>query len=205
MGLIHRKLDIKFWREIFSESITTTGSIFALIIGATSFTLGLRLLGTDRLVSSYLINLPYPDSIVISLIMFGLLCCASFIDVIEVIFVIVPIIAPPLFMRSHDPQWIAVLIIFVIQLGYLCPPFGYSIALLRSLVKPQTIEGSGFKNIIPYLACILFMIGMISLFPNMAHLLDKKSDALLPKLPNSSSDVIVVPLPDSPSLSPNLQ
>ncbi len=46
-----------------------TGALFALLIAATTFTLVLRLLGTDRLVDDWVVGLPGGDLVVVAVVL----------------------------------------------------------------------------------------------------------------------------------------
>src|SRR5262249_19840995 len=60
-GLITGRLNGPILRGLLHDAIATTGALFSLLLAATTFTLVLRLLGTDRLVNSLVSAIPGGD------------------------------------------------------------------------------------------------------------------------------------------------
>ena len=123
-------------REVLHDAIAITGALFSLLIAATTFTLVLRLLGTDRLVDriwspAFLAATIAAVAIVLAVI--GL--CAFVLDAFEIIFVIVPIVIPPLLIRVADARWVAVLVLLTLQSSFLLPPFGYALMMVRGALR----------------------------------------------------------------------
>ena len=61
--------------------------------------------------------------------------CAFVLDAFEIIFVIVPIVIPPLLIRVADARWVAVLVLLTLQSSFLLPPFGYALMMVRGAAK----------------------------------------------------------------------
>jgi TRAP-type C4-dicarboxylate transport system permease large subunit len=57
-GLATRTLTRSVLREVLRDTMAVTGALFALLVGATVFTLILRAYGTDRWVAAALVQLP---------------------------------------------------------------------------------------------------------------------------------------------------
>ena len=61
--------------------------------------------------------------------------CAFVLDAFEIIFVIVPIVIPPLLIRVADARWVAVLVLLTLQSSFLLPPFGYALMMVRGAAE----------------------------------------------------------------------
>ena len=59
-----------------------------------------------------------------------------FLDFIEIVFVVVPIVAPVLLRWGIDPVWLGVLIAVNLQTSFLTPPFGFALFYLRGVAPP---------------------------------------------------------------------
>src|SRR5262249_43932846 len=57
-GLLTRRITGRTLSAMLSEVLATTGALFAPLLAATTFTLMLRLLGTDRLIERWVTGLP---------------------------------------------------------------------------------------------------------------------------------------------------
>jgi len=87
------------------------------------------------------------------------------LDFIEICYVIVPLIAPPLLMMGFDPVWLAILFAINLQTSFLTPPFGFSLFYLRG-VADETIQTSEiYRGVIPFILIQLFILATVLMFP----------------------------------------
>ena len=87
------------------------------------------------------------------------------LDFIEICYVIVPLIAPPLLMMGFDPVWLAILFAINLQTSFLTPPFGFSLFYLRG-VADETIQTSEiYRGVIPFILIQLFILGIVLMYP----------------------------------------
>ena len=87
------------------------------------------------------------------------------LDFIEICYVIVPLIAPPLLMMGFDPVWLAILFAVNLQTSFLTPPFGFSLFYLRG-VADETIQTSEiYRGVIPFILIQLFILGIVLMYP----------------------------------------
>ena len=87
------------------------------------------------------------------------------LDFIEICYVIVPLIAPPLLMMGFDPVWLAILFAVNLQTSFLTPPFGFSLFYLRG-VADETIQTSEiYRGVIPFILIQLFILATVLMFP----------------------------------------
>src|SRR5262249_62346099 len=122
---------------MLSEVMATTGALFAPLLAATTFTLMLRLLGTDRLIERWVTGLPGGTTAVILAVLAALFLAGFVLDAFEIIFVAVPILIPPLLMRVPDAVWVAALVLLALQASFLLPPVGYALMMTPgSLTTP---------------------------------------------------------------------
>ena len=84
-------------------------------MAATTFTLVLRLLGTDRLVNNLVAGIPGGDHLAVVIVLGVIGLCAFVLDAFEIVFVIIPIIIPPLLIRVADARWFSVLVLLALQ------------------------------------------------------------------------------------------
>jgi TRAP-type mannitol/chloroaromatic compound transport system permease large subunit len=124
-ALASRALSFSLLKDVLRDTMAVTGALFALLVGATVFTLIVRAFGTDRWVGSLLAGLAhggvYGPLLAVMLIL-GL--CAFVLDAFEMTFVVVPLLMPPLLTRVPDATWVAVLTLLILQASFLVPPFG---------------------------------------------------------------------------------
>ena len=121
---------------IKTAQITTM--IFVILIGATLFSLVFRGLGGDDLVHRSLGNLPGGAAGAVFAVMIAMFLLGFVMDAFEIIFVVVPIVAPVLLaMPGVDPVWLGVMMAVNLQTSYMHPPLGPTLFYLRGVAPPE--------------------------------------------------------------------
>jgi len=166
-GLSTRALTLPVLREVLRDTMTVTGALFALLIGATVFTLILRAYGTDRWVAAALVQLPGGAPATLAVVLGSLALCALVLDAFEMIFVVIPIVMPPLLTQIGDATWVAVLTLLILQASFLTPPFGYAVLMVRNRVR-QALSARGLaRALAPYLAAQLAVLALTLAWPGL--------------------------------------
>lgn len=169
-GLASRRIDLARLGELTSETLAITGALFALLIAATTFTLVLRGLGSDRLLLDLIAAIPAGER-GSALIVLGVLAATAFVlDAFEIIFVVVPLLMPGLLVRVEDATWIAAMTLLTLQASFLLPPIGYAFTMSRAALAPGRPFGMLVKSLAPYLAAALVVLAATFAYPGLAHL-----------------------------------
>ncbi len=176
-GLISGRLHGPVLREILSDAIAITGALFSLLIAATTFTLVLRLLGTDRLVNNLVGAIPGGDIPAVAVVLGVIGLCAFVLDAFEIIFVIVPIVIPPLLIRVADARWVAVLVLLTLQSSFLLPPFGYALMMVRGAAKNPALFRSFVRALLPFLVAQWMLLVLVLLVPKLVHIGENAADS----------------------------
>jgi tripartite ATP-independent transporter DctM subunit len=189
-GLVSGKLPGPVLRELLHDAIAITGALFTLLIAATTFTLVLRLLGTDRLVNNLVAGIPGGDIPATAVVLGVIGLCAFVLDAFEIIFVIVPIVIPPLLVRVVDARWVAVLVLLTLQSSFLLPPFGYALMMVRGAAKNPAPFRPFVKALIPFLLAQWLLLIVVLMTPKLVHIGENAADSTrAPAAPVSQTDI----------------
>jgi tripartite ATP-independent transporter DctM subunit len=169
-GLITGRLCGGNLSELLHDAIAITGALFSLLIAATTFTLVLRLLGTDRLVDNLVAAIPGNDTLAVTVVLGVIGLCAFVLDAFEIIFVIVPIVIPPLLVRVVDARWVAVLVLLTLQSSFLLPPFGYALMMVRGVAKNPAPFRLFVRALVPFLLAQWILLIVVLLMPTLVHI-----------------------------------
>jgi len=96
-----------------------------------------------------------------------------FLDFIEITFVIVPLVAPPLMAMGMDPIWLGILMALNLQTSFLTPPFGFALFYLRGVAPPEVTTTALYKGVLPFIGIQIFVILLVAFFPEIATSLPK--------------------------------
>lgn len=154
--------------DVLRDTLIISGALFALLVGATMFTLVLRAFGTDRWVAALLASAGASGPLAaLFAVMATLMLCAFVLDAFEMIFVIVPVLMPPLLVQVADAVWVAVVTLLILQLSFLLPPFGYAVMMLRNRIAHK-LDGRRFiAALLPYLVAQCIVLALVLAFPGM--------------------------------------
>jgi TRAP-type mannitol/chloroaromatic compound transport system permease large subunit len=115
---------------------------------------------------------------------------AFVLDAFEIIFVIVPIVIPPLLTRVADARWVSALVLPTLQSSFLLPPFGYAL-LVRGVMKEQVPFRGFVRALAPCLGaqwCLLLLL--VLFFPQLTYIGQSQAESSrLPPAPLSDEGV----------------
>jgi len=152
-----------------------TSMIFVILIGATLFSLVFRGLGGDTMVERALTNLPGGVAGATLAVMAALFLLGFVMDAFEIIFVVVPIVAPVLLkMPGVDPVWLGIMMAVNLQTSYMHPPLGPTLFYLRGVAPPEVTTRHIYLGIIPYVLIQLAMLVALWCLPALATWLPHK-------------------------------
>jgi TRAP-type mannitol/chloroaromatic compound transport system permease large subunit len=168
-GLLTRALTRGVIDKALRNTMAVTGALFALFVAATTFTLVFRTFDSDVLLARLIQDIPGGalGCAVAVLAVFGL--CAFVLDAFEIIFVIVPIVMPPLLTRVPDAVWMASATMLVLQASFLIPPFGYAVMMARTGTATPVPTGALVRALAPYLAAQFLVLAAVVAFPALTH------------------------------------
>ena len=146
-----------------------TSMIFVILIGATVFSLVFRGLGGDGLVQRVLNNLPGGVAAAVLAVMVVVFLLGFVMDAFEIIFVVVPIVAPVLLqMPGVDPVWLGIMLAVNLQTSYMHPPLGPTLFYLRGVAPPEVTTRDIYLGIIPFVLIQLAMLVALWFAPGLA-------------------------------------
>jgi len=155
--------------DALGATTQVTAMIFAILIGATMFSLVFRGLGGDEMVQRALAQLPGGVAGAILTVMVAMFLLGFVMDAFEIIFVVVPIVAPPLLrMPGVDPVWLGILMAVNLQTSYLHPPLGPTLFYLRGVAPPQVTTLDIYIGVIPFVLIQLAMLVVLWSWPGLA-------------------------------------
>jgi len=154
--------------DVSRSTLHITAMVFVILIGATIFSLVFRGLGGDEMVARLLDKAPGGPTGAFVLVMVIMFILGFFLDFIEITFVVVPLVAPPLLATGMDPIWLGIVMALNLQTSFLTPPFGFALFYLRGVAPPEVTTTALYKGVLPFIAIQIAIIGLVIAFPQLA-------------------------------------
>jgi len=165
IALINGKFNLAFIKEASQKTAIVSTMIFTILIGASIFSLIFRGVGGDELINLIFGSLPGGPYTALVFVLLFVFLLGFILDFIEICYVIVPLVAPPLLMMGFDPVWLAILLAINLQTSFLTPPFGFSLFYLRGVADESIKTSDIYKGVIPFILIQLFILILVLIFP----------------------------------------
>ncbi|MDB4234077.1 TRAP transporter large permease subunit [Alphaproteobacteria bacterium] len=168
------ELTFKNLKDVSFNTVKLSSFVFVILIGASMFSLVFRGFNGDELIEHALGGLPGGQVGALIIVMLAIFVLGFFLDYIEIIFVIVPLVGPVLIANGADPLWLGIMISLNLQTSFLTPPFGFSLFFLRGVAPPEIQTKNIYRGVIPYIGIQVIAIIVVGFIPEIATWLPRK-------------------------------
>ena len=165
IALINREVNLNFIKETSEKTAVVSTMIFTILIGASIFSLIFRGVGGDELIDLIFNSLPGGSFTALIFVLVIIFLLGFILDFIEICYVIVPLVAPPLLMMGFDPVWLAILFAINLQTSFLTPPFGFSLFYLRGVADESIQTREIYRGVVPFILIQIIILFAVMLFP----------------------------------------
>jgi len=156
-------------RPVTEKTTQVVSMIFLILIGATMFSLVFRALGGDAMIARSLANLPGGTDGAVLVVMLAMFLLGFVMDAFEIIFVVVPIVAPVLLqMPGVDPVWLGIMMAINLQTSYMHPPLGPTLFYLRGVAPAGVTTRHIYAGIVPFVLIQLAALVVLWFVPQLA-------------------------------------
>jgi len=171
LAAMYRKLTWKVVEESALETVKVTAMVFAILIGATAFSMVFLYSGADAIVEHALTNLPGTKWTFLFLSMLVIFLLGFFIDFFEICYIVVPVLLPIAHIIGLDPLFFAIMIAMNLQTSFLTPPFGFSLFYLKGVAPPEMRTIDIYKGVIPFIILQVIVLVTVALYPKFYGLI----------------------------------
>ena len=165
--IINGGLTLNFLKDTSQKTAMVSTMIFTILIGASIFSLIFRGVGGDDLIDLIFGSLPGGPYTALIFVLIFVFLLGFILDFIEICYVIVPLVAPPLLMMGFDPVWLAILLAINLQTSFLTPPFGFSLFYLRGVADESIRTTDIYLGVLPFILIQILVLALVVVFPNL--------------------------------------
>ena len=174
LAILKNRFDKKVLSDVLRVTTRISCMVFGILLGASMFSLTFRGFGGDQLVHQFLTTLPGGFVTAMLIVMSVMFLLGFVLDFIEIVFIVVPIVAPALFAFDVNPIWLGIMMAMNLQTSFMTPPFGWALFYIRG-VAPDIIKTSEiYQGVIPFIIIQLIGLMILALFPELATWLPSK-------------------------------
>lgn len=165
LTIVQGRFNLQTLKAVMTATTTLTCMVFILLVGATTFGLVFRGMHGDRYITDLIMSSNLSPHGFLFLVMLVVFIAGFFIDFIEIIFIIVPVVAPIFTLLGVDLLWVGILLAVNLQTSFLTPPFGFSLFYLKGVAPPEVTTGHLYRGIIPFIIIQLIGLAIVVAFP----------------------------------------
>ena len=157
--------------ESLKECARLTAMIIIMLIGAYMFNAFLAITQIPFTISEFIAGLPVPKLVILIAVIIFYIICGMFFDVIAVLILTIPIMYPLMDELGFDLIWYSVLMVRIIEIGMITPPFGINLFILTGVINEPL--GILYRGIIPFVIADFCHVALLVAVPALSTFLPR--------------------------------
>lgn len=166
LGIARRKLTWQGFRETILRAGLTTGLIFFIIIGVHIFGVFVTMTGLPVSLAEAMVNLSESAIVIMLLIAVAYFFLGTFMDIVSVMLLTVPILFPVVREVGGNPLVFGVAVVLMTTTGGITPPYGMTVFAMAGALKDKDVPMyTIFRGAMPFLIPILICEALVIFIP----------------------------------------
>ena len=168
-ALVKRRLNAKVMEATLRKTLEITCMFMWIIMAALCFGAVFDGLGAVKAIEALFIGQMHltPWEVLI-MMQLSYIVMGMFLDDTAMLVIVAPLYVPLVGALGFDLIWYGVLYTITCQIAYMTPPFGYNLFLMRAMAPPEISLADIYRSIIPFVFVMVFALGIIMAFPEVA-------------------------------------
>lgn len=165
LALLYKKFSIKMLWDSANETVKITAMVFAVLLGASIFSMGFSYTGGEEQVEHLLLNIPGEKWGFLIAIMLLITVLGFFLDYIEISYIVLPLVYIGVVELGINQVWFAILVAMNLQTSFLTPPFGFALFYLKGVAPASVQTTQIYRGALPFILIQLAVLISILAFP----------------------------------------
>lgn len=149
---------------VVSETTSATGVVYFVIIGAFITTFFVGSAGLPSYLTESLVNSGLKPLLIIILLVLFYIPLGCVMDSFTVMIITGPLVAVLIGQIGYDPVWWGVMMVVLVELGVVTPPFGMNLFVMKT-VEPKLRLTTIYAGTFPFVIADLVKIVLLIAFP----------------------------------------
>lgn len=173
IAAVTRRLTWQNFKEACYGTLRVSAMIMWIVFGAILFKAIYYAIGAPGIVEDILTGVAGGHWIPIIIMVVILIILGCFLDPGAITMITIPIFIPIVTSLGFDPLWFGIIFVIIMEMGYLTPPFGMNLFVMKGVAPPEITMGDIYRSIIPFVLLQLLALIIIMIFPQLAVWLPK--------------------------------
>jgi tripartite ATP-independent transporter DctM subunit len=168
LALAYRALTVENLMQALRGTVSISGMILFIIVGATTFSQILSFSGASNGLVEMITEQGLPPSVVIAGMMLILIFLGIFVDQVSMMMITLPIFMPVVQKFGIDLVWFGVMFLICMQMGLLLPPHGMLLMTMKGVAPTEVSMGHIFRAVTPFVVMSILMLALVFFVPAVA-------------------------------------
>ncbi len=155
-----------FW-NVMGETASITAMIYALIIGGLTFSFFVGITGLPELLVGTIGNLDLAPKAIIGIFMVVFVLLGAVMEAFAILIITVPILAGLIMDLGFDLIWWGIVMVAVVEIGVITPPFGVNVFVLKSMAGADVPLTTVFRGVMPFVFSAFIKLALLILIPGL--------------------------------------
>ncbi len=175
IALLRRKLTLRSFWGVLTETGHVTVSVSFLIICANIYTRMLAMSGTPQALLEMMASAGLGVAAFLVIYVLVVVLLGTIIDSSSILLIMLPLMLPIAQQFGLDLIWFGVVTVVAVEIGLLTPPFGLSVYVIKSTLG-RTVDislGQIFRGTAPFTLTMMAVLALLMVFPQLSLVLLK--------------------------------
>ena len=153
-----------FWR-VMGETASITAMVYALIVGGLTFSFFIGITGLPELLAETVGSLQIAPKAIIGIFLVIFVLLGAVMEAWAILIITVPILAGLIVDLGFDLIWWGIIMVAVVEIGVITPPFGMNVFVLKSMAGVDVPLTTVFKGVMPFVFSAFIKLALLVAFP----------------------------------------
>jgi len=158
IAAFRRNLTFGAIKSALFDTLTTTGSIIIISVGASAFTKLIGLTGIASSISAFVADSEFTTLQLIAIISLIYIILGMFIEPFGTMLITLPIVIPILNLHEISLIWFGVFLTKLLEFGMLTPPFGLNVFVVADVGRQWVRLGDVYRGVAMFIALDLVIL-----------------------------------------------
>jgi tripartite ATP-independent transporter DctM subunit len=158
----------KAFMKSLDGALRVTVMAFLIIFGSATFAQVLAFTGASSGLMNWALGFDLSKLGMLFAMIGVIFFLGCFMDQLSMMLLTAPIFFPLAKTLGFDLTWFGLIMLLALEIGYTTPPFGLLLFVMKGVAPPGTTMRDIYLAGMPFIACVILLIGLIIVFPPLA-------------------------------------
>ena len=161
-------LSISGFKDSLFATMRTMGYLGLLLSAGILFGFVLTYYRVPQQFSQLFLSYDLSPILVLAMVIAFYVILGMFLEPVSMTFITLPTIFPLMQAAGYDLIWFGIIFTITMEIAVLTPPVGLNLYVIQGISRGTIPIGDVIKGCLPFLACMVILIGLVIAFPSIA-------------------------------------